>query len=47
LYAFSRVCQLRLDKTSQLEVQEVARQLSAHCLTLFPHCWNALMKKKE
>ena len=44
LYAFSRVCQLRLDKTSQLEVQEVARQLSAHCLSLFPHSWDALLK---
>ena len=44
LYAFARVCNLRLDKASQVEVQEVARQLSAHCLTLFPHSWNALMK---
>ena len=44
LYAFSRVCKLRLDKTSQIEVQDIARQLSAHCLTLFPHCWNALLK---
>lgn len=43
LYAFARVCKLRLDKTSQLEVQEVARQISAHCNTLFPHSWNALM----
>lgn len=44
LYAFARVCQLRLDSTAQVEVQEIARQLSAHCLTLFPHSWNALMK---
>jgi len=44
LYAFARVCQLRLDSTAQVEVQEVARQLSAHCLTLFRHSWNALMK---
>lgn len=42
LYAFARVCQLRLDKTSQVEVQQIARQLSAHCNTLFPHSWNAL-----
>lgn len=47
LYAFSRVCKLRLDKTSQIEVQDIARQLSAHCLTLFPHCWNALIKSTE
>ena len=45
LYAFSRVCQLRLDKTSQLEVQEVARQISAYCLTKFPRSWDALMKE--
>ena len=45
LYAFARVCQLRLDKTSQVEVQEVARQMSAYCLTKFPHSWNALMKE--
>ncbi len=44
LYAFARVCQLRLEETAQIEVQEVARQLSAHCLTKFPHSWNALMK---
>jgi len=44
LYAFSRVCQLRLDKTSQIEVQEVAIKLSAHCWALFPHSWDALLK---
>ena len=44
LYAFSRVCQLRLDKTSQIEVQEVAVKLSAHCWSLFPHSWDALLK---
>ena len=44
LYAFSRVCQLRLDKASQAEVQEVAIKLSAHCWAMFPHSWNALLK---
>ena len=44
LYAFSRICQLRLDKTSQAEVQEVAVKLSAHCWSLFPHSWDALLK---
>ena len=44
LDAFSRVCQLRLDKTSQIEVQEVAIKLSAHCWALFPHSWDALLK---
>ena len=47
LYAFSRVCQLRLDKTSQLEVQEVARQISAYCSTKFPRSWDALMKEND
>lgn len=47
LYAFARVCQLRLDKASQIEVQDIARQISAHCITLFPHSWNALMKGEE
>jgi thymidylate synthase (FAD) len=45
LYAFSRVCQLRLDKTSQAEVQQVAIKLSAHCWELFPHSWDALIKE--
>lgn len=44
LYAFARVCQLRLDSTAQVEVQEIARQLSAHCLTQFRHSWSALME---
>jgi thymidylate synthase (FAD) len=44
LYAFARICQLRLDKASQLEVQEIAQQIFAHCKHLFPHSWEALMK---
>ena len=47
LYAFSRVCKLRLDKTSQVEVQQVARQISAYCTTKFTHSWNALMKENR
>ena len=47
LYAFARVCQLRLDKASQVEVQEIARQISANCITLFPHSWNALMEGEK
>ena len=47
LYAFSRICKLRLDKNSQVEVQEIARQLSANCSTKFPHSWNALMQEGE
>ena len=47
LYAFARVCQLRLDKASQVEVQEIARQISANCITLFPHSWNALIEGEK
>jgi len=47
LYAFARMCQLRLDKASQLEVQEIARQISAHCLTRYRHSWNALMESRD
>lgn len=47
LYAFARVCHLRLDKTAQIEVQEIARQISAFCSTKFPHSWNALMQASD
>ena len=47
LYAFARVCALRLDKASQAEVQEIARQISAHCITLYRHSWNALMESQN
>ncbi len=43
LYAFSRICKLRLDKASQLEVQEIAKQISDYCSGLFEHSWKALV----
>lgn len=45
LYAFSRVCKLRLDKASQLEVQEIAQSISDYCVKLFPNSFLALMTK--
>ena len=44
LYAFSRICKLRLDEHSQVEVQAVAKQIADYCSTLFPHSWDALLK---
>ena len=47
LYAFSRVCKLRLDKASQLEVQEIAQNISDDCTKLFPNSWTALMTENK
>jgi len=47
LYAFSRVCKLRLDKASQLEVQEIAKNISDDCTKLFPNSWTALMTENK
>lgn len=44
LYAFSRICNLRLDKHTQQETQEVAREISNHCKQRFPISWDALME---
>ena len=42
LYAFSRVCKLRLDSHAQRETQEVAKGIDAVCKRLFPVSWSAL-----
>lgn len=42
LYAFSRVCKLRLEKTAQKETAEVAAIIAQHCNDKFPVCWKAL-----
>ena len=47
LMAFARVCNLRLDKTAQEETQEIARQISEHCATLFPVSWKYLVQYSE
>ena len=46
LYSFARICKLRLDKTAQVEVREIASPISKKCLELFPHSWTALMENK-
>lgn len=39
LYAFARVCNLRLDPHAQLETQEVASEINKLAKTLFPISW--------
>lgn len=43
LYAFARVCNLRLDPHSQLETQEVAQQIHKFLKTLYPVSTEALI----
>ena len=43
LYAFARVCKLRLDSHTQRETQEVAKQIDTECKHFFPYSWKALM----
>jgi thymidylate synthase (FAD) len=45
LAAFSRVCKLRLDSHSQLEIQELAGGIERVVEPLFPVSWAALMGK--
>lgn len=46
LMFFHRVWKQRTDSHAQLETQEVAKQIGAHCSTLFPHSWKALTGDK-
>jgi thymidylate synthase (FAD) len=47
LYAFARVCNLRLDSHTQKETQIVAEQISSHMDTLFPVSWSALVSVRD
>ena len=47
LYAFARVCGLRLDDHAQKETQQIAKQLDIHCEDAFPISWKYLTKHKE
>lgn len=44
LYAFARVCNLRLDSHTQLETQTVAKLIDSYMIKLFPESWNVLVK---
>ena len=46
LFAFARVCGLRLDAHAQKETQDVARQLDIHCQDSFPISWKYLTMNK-
>ena len=45
LYAFARVCNLRLDSHTQKETQEVAKLISSHMKELFPESWKVLVNE--
>lgn len=49
LFAWARMCQLRLDSHTQKETREVAKLIATEMATLFPVSWKALMfdEKKE
>jgi len=44
LYAFSRVCNLRLKEDAQAETREVAQSISNHCAIEFPISWKHLIE---
>lgn len=47
LFAFARVCNLRLDPHAQKECQEVAQMINDEMVKLFPVSWKALVKESE
>ena len=47
VYAFSRVCKLRLGDDAQKETSEVASLIADECKNLFPISWKALMGEPE
>ena len=44
VYAFSRVCNLRLKEDAQAETREVAQSISNHCAIEFPISWKHLIE---
>ena len=47
LYAFSRVCNLRLKEDAQEETRDVAQRISNHCAVEFPLSWKNLVKEDK
>jgi thymidylate synthase (FAD) len=43
LYAFAKMCSLRLKEDTQLETREIAKQISDEMAILFPVSWEALL----
>ena len=46
LFAFARVCNLRLDPHAQIEVQEIAKLISEEVSSKFPISWKYLVEDK-
>jgi thymidylate synthase (FAD) len=47
LFAFAKMCKLRLDPHTQKETQEIARMIDGEAKTLYPVSWEALMEYGE
>jgi thymidylate synthase (FAD) len=43
VYAFARMCQLRLDSHTQVETREIAQMISEHMISLYPISWKVLL----
>lgn len=43
MYAFARMCNLRLDSHTQAETREIAKLISDEMILLYPHSWKALV----
>lgn len=43
LYAFARMCQLRLDSHTQVETREIAQMVNTYMAKLFPISWKVLL----
>lgn len=47
LFAFAKMCKLRLDPHTQKETQEIAKMIDAEAKKLYPVSWTALMEYGE
>lgn len=47
LFAFAKMCKLRLDPHTQKETQEIAKMIDGEAKTLYPVSWEALMEYGE
>lgn len=43
VYAFARMCNLRLDSHTQAETREIAKMVSDHMISLYPISWKVLV----
>lgn len=47
LFAFAKMCKLRIDPHTQKETQEIAKMIDGEAKTLYPVSWEALMEYGE